>query len=105
MQIQNIYSNIPENLDQEIFERLAGNSGVVIEKIISNGQRSPQSGWYDQETNEWVLVLEGKAELAFKDQETVILNKGDFINIPAHKKHKVNWTDSENVTIWLVVHY
>jgi cupin 2 domain-containing protein len=105
MQLQNIYSNIPKDLQQEIFEKLAENGNVVIERIISNGQKSPQSGWYDQATNEWVLLLEGKAILSFEDQETVTLNKGDFINIPAHQRHKVDWTDPDNVTIWLAVHY
>ena len=105
MKSQNIFTGIPQNLDQELFEFLAGNDKVVIEKIISKGQKSPESDWYDQEKNEWVIVLKGKAVLSFEDETPVHLNEGDFINIPAHKKHKVSWTDPDNETIWLAVHY
>lgn len=105
MKSQNIFTGIPQNLDQELFEFLAGNDKVVIEKIISKGQKSPESDWYDQEKNEWVIVLKGKAVLSFEEETPVHLNEGDFINIPAHKKHKVSWTDPDNETIWLAVHY
>ncbi|MBS0424510.1 MAG: cupin domain-containing protein [Proteobacteria bacterium] len=105
MKSHNIFSGIPGRLDQELFELLAGNDRVAIERIISKGQKSPESGWYDQERNEWVLVLKGKAVLSFEDQASIHLNEGDFMNIPAHKKHKVVWTDPNNETIWLAVHY
>jgi cupin 2 domain-containing protein len=78
---------------------------VTIEKIISKGQKSPNSDWYDQKKNEWVMILRGKAVLSFEDQTSVQLNEGDFINIPAHKKHRVTWTDPDNETIWLAIHY
>lgn len=105
MKPNNIYSAIPANLEQEVFERLAGSTRVTIERILSKGQQSPSSGWYDQEKNEWVIVLKGKAVLAFENQEDVYLNEGDYINIPPHKKHKVTWTDPDSETIWLAVHY
>ena len=105
MKPNNIYSAIPANLGQEVFERLAGSTRVTIERILSKGQQSPSSGWYDQEKNEWVIVLKGKAVLAFENQEDVYLNEGDYINIPPHKKHKVTWTDPDSETIWLAVHY
>lgn len=105
MKSKNIFAGIPGKLDQEIFELLAGNDRVTIERIISKGHKSPESGWYDQQKNEWVLVLKGKAVLSFEDQAPVQLNEGDFINIPSHKKHKVAWTDPENETIWLAIHY
>lgn len=105
MKPKNIYTVSPCKLDQEVFEQLASNGYVTIEKILSKGQQSPPSGWYDQEQNEWVLVLKGKAVLAFDNQESINLNEGDFINIPPHKKHKVTWTDPNSETIWLAVHY
>ncbi|MBL8500068.1 MAG: cupin domain-containing protein [Nitrosomonas sp.] len=105
MKSHNIFTGIPPNLDQELFEFLAGNDKVVIEKIISKGQKSPESGWNDQKKNEWVMVLKGKGTLSFEDGTSVHLNEGDFITIPAHKKHKVSWTDPDNETIWLAVHY
>lgn len=105
MKLHNIFAGIPGKLDQEIFELLAGNNRVTIERIISKGQKSPESGWYDQERNEWVIVLKGNAVLSFEDETSVHLNEGDFINIPAHKKHRVAWTDPNDETIWLAVHY
>lgn len=105
MKSQNIFSNIPQNLEKELFELLIKNNTVTIERIVSKGQKSPESGWYDQEKNEWVIVLKGKTMLSFEDQPSIHLSEGDFINIPSHKKHKVAWTDPDNETIWLAVHY
>lgn len=105
MTTKNIFSNIPTHIENEIVELLAQNSAVMIERIISKGQRSPESGWYDQEKNEWVLVLKGEAILSFEDQPSVKLNTGGFINIPSRQKHKVAWTDPEKETIWLAIHY
>ncbi len=106
MKSQNIFTNTPQNLGkEEFFEFLVKNDAVIIERIISEGQKTPESDWYDQEKNEWVIVLKGKAMLFFEDQTSVQLNEGDFINIPAHKKHRVAWTDPDNETIWLAVHY
>ena len=106
MKSQNIFSGIPLDLGkEEFFELLVKNDTVMIERIISKGQKSPESDWYDQEKNEWVMVLRGKAVLSFDDQTSVQLNEGDFINISAHKKHRVAWTDPENETSWLAVHY
>lgn len=92
-------------LDTEIFEDLAKGGGVTIERIISKGHRSPETGWYDQEKNEWVMVLKGEAILLYEDGESINLNPGDYINIPAHTKHRVQWTAPGVETIWLAVHY
>ncbi|MBY0484806.1 cupin domain-containing protein [Nitrosomonas sp.] len=106
MKSQNFFSGIPLDLGkEEFFELLVKNDTVMIERIISKSQKSQESDWYDQEKNEWVMVLRGKAVLSFDDQTSVQLNEGDFINISAHKKHRVAWTDPENETIWLAVHY
>ncbi|MDH5480448.1 MAG: cupin domain-containing protein [Nitrosomonas sp.] len=105
MKSQNIFSDIPKNLERELFDLIIKNKSVTIERIVSKGHCSPESSWYDQEKNEWVLILKGEAILAFEGQDSVHLNEGDFINIPSHKKHQVTWTDPENETIWLAVHY
>jgi cupin 2 domain-containing protein len=105
MKTGNMFEAIPDNLDDEIFEQLVQSEHVRIERIISAGQKSPQSGWYDQEDNEWVMVLKGEARLSFDDRTSVELREGDCINIPAHTKHRVDWTDPDGVTIWLAVHY
>ena len=103
--MHNIFDCIPENLDEEIFQQLVDGDNVRIERIISMGHSSPESGWYDQDRNEWVLVLKGEAVLLLEDEQTVNLKAGDYINIPAHKKHRVEWTDPDSETIWLAVHY
>lgn len=101
----NIFAAIPENLEKEFFERIIHSESVTIERIISKGHSSPESGWYEQEQNEWVIVLQGEAILCFEDGKEIQLNAGSHLNIPAHKKHKVAWTNPQIVTIWLAVHY
>jgi len=101
----NIFSSLPEELDAEFFSELLRGHNIRIERITSKGHTSPASGWYDQEDNEWVLVLEGAGTILFADGRQVTLNKGDYLHIPAHEKHKVAWTDPDSLTIWLAVHY
>jgi len=103
--MNNIFDAIPEDLQSEVFEKLVASDGVRIERIISKGHQSPESGWYDQDKNEWVLVLRGEAILSFADETSVRLKTGDFINITAHKKHRVEWTTPDVETIWLAIHY
>ena len=105
MKPDNIFSNIPKNLEFEIIEHLAGNGQVSIERIISRGHASPASGWYDQETSEWVIVLRGEARLSFDDQTSIHLREGDYLHLPAHLKHRVDWTPPDRETVWLAVHY
>lgn len=78
--------------------------GVRIEQIVSQGHSSPEGFWYDQEQSEWVAVLTGAARLKFEDR-TVEMNPGDFVNIPAHTRHRVEWTTPHEPTVWLAVHY
>lgn len=101
----NIFQQVPEHLEQEIFEQIQAGEHVTIERIISKGHSSPASGWYDQARNEWVLLLRGEAELSFPDGETIRLTAGDYVSIPAHTRHRVDWTDPHTETIWLAVHY
>ncbi len=105
MKTGNIFKFIPDDVPNEIFEEIISNENIHIERIISKGHRSPETGWYDQDKNEWVMVLSGEAELSFENGEPMKLSKGDYINIPAHKKHKVSWTTPEKETVWLAVHF
>jgi len=103
--MNNIFKEIPKDLTNEIFEDLVQGSNIKVERIISNGQSSPRSGWYDQTQHEWVVVLKGEAILAFDNKPDVKLKQGDYLNIKAHQKHKVSWTTLEEETIWLAIHY
>lgn len=96
---------MPSELTKEFFDILLHDQNIRIERIVSKGHTSPESGWYDQEDNEWVLVLEGAGTILFADGRQVTLNKGDYLHILAHEQHKVAWTDPDRLTIWLAVHY
>lgn len=104
--MENIFAALPSDPEHEVFDELLRDKNVRIERIVSKGHTSPETGWYDQEENEWVLVLEGAGTVLFEDDNRrVTLKKGDFVHIPAHAKHKVVWTDPDNRTVWLAVHY
>lgn len=90
----------------EKFEELLARSGFRVERIVSTGQASPPGFWYDQEVAEWVLLLSGAAELQFEDEvEPRKLVPGDWIDIAAHRRHRVNWTDPAQPSVWLAIHY
>jgi cupin 2 domain-containing protein len=103
--MNNIFNVIPDGISDEIFETLVDTDSVKIELIISKGNSSPDSGWYDQDKNEWILVIKGAAILEFTDGSTQKMKVGDHINIAAHEKHRVQWTDPDTDTIWLAVFY
>ena len=104
--IQNFFSDIPSNLPDELFETLVKSDNVCIERIVSNGHVSPEGFWYDQDHQEFVILLKGAARLRFEgEDDPVELRPGDFIDIPAHRKHRVDWTTPDEPTIWLAVHY
>jgi len=102
---KNLFTNIPHDLDKEVVDILLQSGDIRIERIISKGHTSPESGWYDQTQHEWVILLEGAATITFEDGKETNLSKGDYLNIPAHVKHKVSWTDPDVETIWLAVFY
>jgi cupin 2 domain-containing protein len=99
-----VLSEIPTVRLGELTETLVQAQGVRIERIVSCGHASPDGFWYDQGENEWVLLVQGAARLQFED-ETVELKPGDGIDIPAHRKHRVDWTSPDQLTIWLAVFY
>ena len=101
----NIFSSLPDKLEHESFEELLRHKNIKIERIVSKGHTSPKTGWYDQDENEWVIVLEGAGSILFENGAEFNLKKGDYLNIPARTRHKVTRTDPDNITIWLAIHY
>lgn len=101
---KNFFDAIPSQLPQEVFQTLVEAENVRIERIISHGHVSERELWYDQPQDEWVILLQGAARLQFEDG-MVDLQPGDYIAIPAHMKHRVDWTTPVEPTIWLAVHY
>ncbi len=87
----------------EVCETLLETEGVKIERIVSHSAASPEGFWYDQAQDEWVLVVKGEATLVIFPEERVSLKTGDHVLLPAHCRHRVEWTSGE--TIWVAVHF
>jgi cupin 2 domain-containing protein len=99
-------SALPPELPEEVFEVVLQTSAIRVERILSKGHRSPRGFWYDQEKNEWVVLLQGAARLRLADpDEEIALAAGDSLLIPAHRRHRVEWTIPDEVTVWLAVWY
>ena len=90
--------------DEEVFEPLAKGEAILIERIISRGQVTPPGEWYDQERDEWVVLLQGQASLRLEGQQTIDLGPGDALLLPAHCRHRVEATSIQPPCIWLAVH-
>jgi cupin 2 domain-containing protein len=96
---------LPRHLgDAEIFEPLMTRKNITIERIISTGQTTENHRWYDQDRDEWVILLQGEAELTYPDEVSIRLRPGDYLFIPAHQKHAVTYTSTQPPCIWLAVH-
>lgn len=101
----NLLADLPATGAEEVTEILAAGRNVRIERIVSHGQASPDGFWYDQDEAEFVSVLSGAARLRFIDGEVRSLAPGDWVDIPAHRRHRVDWTDPERPTVWLAIFY
>jgi cupin 2 domain-containing protein len=100
----NLFGDLPTTLPEEVFQTILTAPNVRIERIVSHGHASPEGFWYDQDQHEWVIVLQGAARLRFEDS-IIEMGCGDFVNIPAHRRHRVESTTPDEPTIWLAVHY
>ena len=98
--------DLPELIpDREILEILAQSQAIRLERIISTGQTTPRGQWYDQSEFEWVILLQGYAEISYEDGSQVNLQAGDYLLIPPHQKHRVELTSNNPPCIWLAVYY
>ncbi|MCA9259570.1 MAG: cupin domain-containing protein [Planctomycetales bacterium] len=101
----NLFANLPAQTSIETVETLAQVVGGRVERIVSTGQASPPGFWYDQSEHEWAIVLQGEAVVTCEGGEPQRLAAGDWIWLPAHRKHRVDWTSSDEPTIWLAVFF
>jgi len=103
----NLFKQLPRSTEKnEQFSELLKQPGLRIERIVSTGQSSPADFWYDQPGGEWVLLIQGEAKLRFADEaEARHLQTGDYLDIAAQRKHRVDWTLPGEITIWLAIHY
>lgn len=101
---KNIFNLPPSLPDQELLESILSTENILIERIVSTGQTTPPGKWYDQKRDEWVILLKGEAILSYEDNSQIKLIAGDYLFIPAHQKHRVEYTSVKPPCIWLAIH-
>lgn len=104
--LDNLYANLPPlGASEEQFTPLLNEPGLIVQRIVSTGQSSPPGFWYEQPEAEWVLLISGEASLRFEDEAVAHrLKPGDYLDIAAGRRHRVDWTTPDAPTIWLVIH-
>lgn len=102
----NLLAHLPAELPSELFETLLSGNSFRLERIVSLGHVTPPGEWYDQDEDEWVLLVSGAARLRFEgESDARDLRPGDHFLIPAHSRHRVEWTTPDMPTVWLALHY
>ncbi len=100
-----LFANVLARLEKEEISILADLPGARVERIVSTGQASPPGFWYDQDWTEWFVVLSGSAGVRIEGEERPrILSPGRYLEIGPHVRHRVDWTDADEPTVWLAVH-
>jgi cupin 2 domain-containing protein len=106
IEVQSLFADVPSNLPEEQFSALLQTEYFRLDRIVSAGHTTPEGEWCDQEENEWLVVLQGSAEIRFEDGGvTKTLCPGEYLQIPAHVRHRVEFTDPDQPTVWLALHY
>jgi cupin 2 domain-containing protein len=104
--VNNLFGAIPTRLPDELMETLVRAGAARLERIVSLGHTTPPGQWLSQAQDEWVALLRGGATLVFEGEAApVTLHPGDYLVIPAGQRHRVEWTDPTDVTVWLAFHY
>jgi cupin 2 domain-containing protein len=106
MKTGNVFADVADRRDDEQVVELLSTGDVRIERIVSTGQATPPGFWYDQDRAEWVMLLAGSAGLLFEGEaEPRVLKPGDYVQIGAHRRHRIAWTDPAQPTVWLAIHH
>ncbi|MGI4940187.1 MAG: cupin domain-containing protein [Janthinobacterium lividum] len=103
--LTNLFDRLPAASANEEFEDILSRDGARIERIVSTGQSTPEDAPYDQDHDEWVLLLAGAAGLWVEGDGERELRPGDHLLIPAHRRHRVTWTAKGAATVWLAIHF
>lgn len=90
--------------ESELFDIIFQDRSIKIERILSKGHITKGEEWYNQDTDEWVILIQGEAEIEFENKKIKKLIAGDYLFIPAHQKHKVIYTSTNPMCIWIAVH-
>jgi len=102
----NLLAGVPFGAGDEIFTPLLQRPGLRVDRIVSNGQATPPGEWQDNPEGEWVVLLVGSAELHFDGSPApYVMLPGAWVHIPAHCRHRIEWTDQQQATVWLAIHY
>ncbi len=102
----NIFYDLPKAKEKEVFQPLFKDKKLKVERIISMGQATKEGKWLRQKRNEWVVLLQGKAVLSFLGKDEVLkLKSGDYVFIPKNLRHRVEWSDPKEKSLWLAVHF
>ncbi len=102
----NLFSDVPSGLREEFFEDIIRHRTFRLQRIVSRRHVTPEGQWYDQETDEWVAVIKGEAVVRFEAGDAAVtLRPGDHILIPAHQRHRVEWTSDREDTVWLALYF
>lgn len=101
----NLLEAVPAAMHEELVETLASRSNLRIERIVSFGQASAPGTWYDQPWAEWVLLVQGQAAVLLESDGLRHLRSGDWLILPPHCRHRVEWTSSDPPAIWVAVHF
>ena len=106
MNLGNLFAGIPSQaLPEELLQTLWRTPNLRVERIVSHGHATPAGQWYDQDADEWVVLLSGSAGLRIEGHEEVWeMRPGDYVLLPAHLRHRVEWTDANAETVWLAIH-
>ncbi len=106
MNFGNLFEIVPFDSENEEFRELLKGRRFQLQRIVSSGQSTAPGEWYDQSDSEWVVLLQGAAAIRVEGEaELRTLGPGDWLEIPARVRHRVEWTAAGEPTVWLALHY
>jgi cupin 2 domain-containing protein len=95
IEVANFYDDIPPQHGGEHVTELLASPNIRIERIVSRGHAGAPGEWYDQDRDEWVMLVSGSAGLLFEGEYQPRLHKaGDYAHIPAHSR--IRPSENEN---------